>query len=130
MRFRFAELLQFADKAVQILRGRERHFNEHGIVAGHAVALKNVGNCGDKRVKLRFLRRLHIQMNVGENVMSQLERVKVERIGADNALFFQALDADTAGEDSRTSPARVFIGVREFFCNRRSSFRSISSIGR
>ena len=39
------------------------------------------------------MRRLHIQMNVGENVMSQLERVKVERIGADNALFFQALDA-------------------------------------
>ena len=28
-----------------------------------------------------------------------------------------------AGEDSRTSPARVLIGVREFFCSRRSSFR-------
>ena len=79
-------------------------------------------------------------MHIGKNVVAELKRIEVERIRSDNALLLQPLDARAdrrrgqeyllGDEDSRTSPARVLIGVREFFCSRRSSFRSISSIGR
>ena len=35
------------------------YFNEHGIIPGHAVTFKNIGNGLNKRIKLLFLIRLH-----------------------------------------------------------------------
>ena len=37
-----AKLLQMVDKGIQLLRGAKQHFNQHAVIAGHAVALHNI----------------------------------------------------------------------------------------
>ena len=54
-----AKLLQFIDKMIQLYGGLVGYFNEHGIIPGHAVTFKNIGNGLNKRIKLLFLIRLH-----------------------------------------------------------------------
>ena len=51
------------DKGIQPLRGAKQHFNQHAVIASHAVALHNIAAALDGGVKLRLELGVHIQVD-------------------------------------------------------------------
>lgn len=68
-----AKLLQMVDKGIQLLRGAKQHFNQHAVIASHAVALHNIAAALDVGVKLRLELGVHIQVDERLDQLPQLE---------------------------------------------------------
>ena len=75
-----------------LLRGGIGHLDQHGVLAGHTVALKHIGTGRDKGIELSLLCGLHVQTDVCKNMLAKLKGVDVQRVSADHALFFQPVD--------------------------------------
>ena len=84
-----AKLLQMVDKGIQLLRGAKQHFNQHAVIASHAVALHNIAAALDVGVKLRLELGVHIQVDERLDQLPQLERGNLRLIAGQYAIFFQ-----------------------------------------
>lgn len=95
--FGAAELLEFVDEVVQFHGGTEGYFDEHGVIAGDAVAFDDVGNCLNEWVEVFFLVGLYFKIDEGFYMITKKDRVDLGVIACDQPGFFKMLDSGGDG---------------------------------
>ena len=93
-----AVLLEAADKYIKLLGIVEPNLDEHGVVAGHRVALDNIAAVGDKGIEGSLLLRLHGQVDEGLDGIPDSGPRDLGLISGENTLLLKAFDT---GADSR-----------------------------
>ena len=58
-----AELLEFVDEVVQFHGGAEGYFDEHGVIAGNAVAFDDIRDGLDEGIEVFFLVGFYFQVD-------------------------------------------------------------------
>ena len=67
-----AKMLQLTDKGVKLDCTGKGHFHQHGVISGNAVAFDNIGDAGNKGIKLWLLDGLKLHIDKGGDVKSKL----------------------------------------------------------
>ncbi len=83
-----------------------------------------------RKRKLWFVLRCYIQIDKGNDMVTQLHRVNLRMISGNDTVFLQffSMRADTAGEERKVFSAMVFNETRALSCKSFKIFLSISSI--
>ena len=90
--FGAAELLEFVDEVVQFHGGTEGYFDEHGVIAGDAVAFDDVGDGLDEGVEVFFLVGFYFQVNECFYMITEKNRVDLGVVACDQPVFFEVFD--------------------------------------
>ena len=103
-----AKLLQMVDKGIQLLRGAKQHFDQHTVIAGHAVALYHIAAALDVGVKLRLELGVHIQIDERLDQLPQFERGNLRLVAGQHAVFFQLGNAGRNRRGGQEHPVGNF----------------------
>ena len=90
--FGAAELLEFVDEVVQFHGGAEGYFDEHGVIAGDAVAFDDVGDGLDEGVEVFFLVGFYFQVDECFYMITEKYRVDLGVVACDQPVFFEVFD--------------------------------------
>ena len=117
--FGTAELLEFVDEVVQFHGGAEGYFDEHGVIAGDAVAFDDVWDGLDEWGRSTFflVRGSTSRLMNAFYMITEKYRVDLGVVACDQPDFFQGVRSwrRQLGEERKTSFAISFTGVRAIF---------------
>lgn len=90
--FGAAELLEFVDEVVQFHGGAEGYFDEHGVIAGDAVAFDDVWDGLDEGIEVFFLVGFYFQVDECFYMITEKYRVDLGVVACDQPVFFEVFD--------------------------------------
>lgn len=90
--FGAAELLEFVDEVVQFHGGAEGYFDEHGVIAGDAVAFDDVCDGLDEGIKVFFLVGFYFQVDECFYMITEKYWVDLGVVACDQPVFFEVFD--------------------------------------
>ena len=90
--FGAAELLEFVDEVVQFHGGAEGYFDEHGVIAGDAVAFDDIRDGLDEGIKVFFLVGFYFQVDECFYMITEKYRVDLGVVACDQPVFFEVFD--------------------------------------
>ena len=90
--FGAAELLEFVDEVVQFHGGAEGYFDEHGVIAGDAVAFDDVWDGLDEGIEVFFLVGFYFQVDECFYMITEKYRVDLGMVACDQPVFFEVFD--------------------------------------
>ena len=85
--FGTAELLEFVDEVVQFHGGAEGYFDEHGVIAGDAVAFDDVWDGLDEGAEVFFLVGFYFQVDECFYMITEKYRVDLGVVACDQPFF-------------------------------------------
>lgn len=90
--FGAAELLEFVDEVVQFHGGAEGYFDEHGVIAGDAVAFDDIRDGLDEGIEVFFLVGFYFQVDECFYMITEKYRVDLGMVACDQPVFFEVFD--------------------------------------
>ena len=90
--FGAAELLEFVDEVVQFHGGAEGYFDEHGVIAGDAVAFDDIWDGLDEGIKVFFLVGFYFQVDECFYMITEKYWVDLGVVACDQPVFFEVFD--------------------------------------
>ena len=90
--FGAAELLEFVDEVVQFHGGAEGYFDEHGVIAGDAVAFDDIRDGLDEGIEVFFLVGFYFQVDECFYMITEKYWVDLGVVACDQPVFFEVFD--------------------------------------